>query len=308
MANQRPDNLDAQTPESSQGTDSDATRRHIRPPPVPAKPTPVPAAGGGTQFRRVALVSCLMALAGIMALVVSWIILVARGRASGICAVLSIALFVTGVIVALVALCGIGRYGKRGILWPALIGTFLNIPLLIFSLMHGLFTVVYNAGLPPPAHLSPAAHSPSAHQLRDEQLQFTMDIPEGFDNWPEAKADPAVAHGLIRRSPDRETACVITIEPLNTVLSRAQRLRATQIPSNLRGRITQRKWRGVDIDVVDAVSKSDGVTTYIYECMVPLRPKAVRVNVAESGPQSDPEALSRLVDKILATLDGQTTW
>jgi hypothetical protein len=156
--------------------------------------------------------------------------------------------------------------------------------------------------------LLPAVHSPSARPLKDEQLQFSIDIPQGFQDFPAAKQDPEVAYGFIRHSPNRQTATVVTIERINRVLLRTQRLRPTQLPPDIRGEIAPRKWRGLDIDMVVSSPKDGEAIVHVYQCYVPLRPKAIRLTVAETGPQSDTQALPRLVDTLLASLDGETNW
>jgi hypothetical protein len=287
--------------------DPEAASGRVTPPPLLAKSSTVPPAGCRT-FRRIARLSWLLPLAGIIMIVIGEVILVIQGRPSGVCAAVAILLFGAGIVAGVVGLCGIAQYGKRGILWHALAGILVSFPLLLFGLIHGLYTVVHTATLPSPAHLSPAAHSPSAQRLRDDKLQFSIDVPQGFEDFAEAKADPVVKYAFVRRSPDRKTACVITIEPMNTMLSRTHRYRISQIQPGIQGKITLRKWRGVDIDVQVATVLEAGVANYTYSCMVPLRPMAIRLAVGETGPESDPEALSRLVDTLLSSLDGETNW
>ena len=103
---------------------------------------------------------------------------------------------------------------------------------------------------------------------------------------------------------------MITIERLGTPLSKTHRLTASQLPpAAQKGQIVRRNWRGLDIDVVAAVVIDDsGYTNFAYQCMIPLQPKAIRLAVGECGPQSNPQALSRLVDTLLASLDGETNW
>ena len=255
-----------------------------------------------------ALLSWLFPLAGIIAIAFAEVMLATTGRASGMCALVAILFSGAGIVAGTVALCGMGRHGKRGILRPALTGVSISIPLLVIGLINGLYTVLYNAALPPPAHLLPAVHSASSRRLKDERLQFSIDIPEGFQDCPEAKQAPEVAYGFIRHSQDRQTATVLTIERINRVLLRTQRLRPAQLQTEIRGEIVPRKWRGLDIDVVVSSATDGEAIVHLYQCYVPLRPKAIRLTVAETGPQSDARALSRLVDTLLASFDGETNW
>ena len=280
--------------------DSEVKKERVGPPPLP-----------GRLFRRFCLFTWLLPLAGVIVIVIGEAMFLASGRGTLAWALIGILLFGFGIIAGVIGLCGIDRYGKRGILWPALAEIGTSGLLLVLALPHALFVFLHNASLPPPAHLSPAVHADSLRRLKDPELQFSIDIPKGFEDWPLAKrSDPNVAHALVRRSRDRRTACVLTIERLNTQLSRTQRMTLSQLPPAARdGKIILRTWRGLDVDVISAVTTDDGgYTNYIYQCMVPLRPKAVRLYVGECGPETDPEALSQLVDTLLASLDGETNW
>jgi ribosomal protein L40E len=281
----------------------------VGPPPLPARPPAVPSQTTAKPFRRVAIVSWLFPIAGIIAIVIGEIIRGTTGRASGMCALIAILFFVAGVIAGIVALCGMGRYSKRGIIGHALAGIMVSIPLVFIGLVHGFLAFVHNAALLPTAHLSPAIHSPSAaRRLKDEQLQFSIDIPQGFQDFPELKQTPEVAYSLIRRSPDGKTVAVITIERMNRPLLRTQRLTPAQLVPGVGGQIARRKWRGLDIDVVLSSLKDGDAIVHTYQFFVPLRPKAIRLTVAETGPESDLQALSRLADTLLASLDGETNW
>jgi hypothetical protein len=216
--------------------------------------------------------------------------------------------FGAGIITGTVALSGMWRYGKRGILRPALAGIILSIPLLILASVNALYMALNNATLPPPVRLSPAVHSPSVHHLKDERLRFSIDIPDAFRDFPEGKQDLEAAYAFVRHSPDRQTATLVTIERLNGLLLRTQRLRPSQLPPDIRGEIVPRKWRGVEIDVVVSSARDGQALVHTYQCFVPLRPKAIRLTVAETGPQPDTLALSRLVDTLLDSLDGETNW
>ena len=266
---------------------------HVCPPPLPATPPAVPPVTTAKPFRRIAVVSWLFPIAGVIAILTGEIIRGTTGRASGMCALLAILFFVAGIIAGIVALCGMGRYNKRGIIGHALAGIMVSIPLVFIGLVHGFLAFVHNAALLPTAHLSPVVQSSSARRLRDEQLKFSIDIPQGFQDFAELKQTPEAAYSFIRHSPDRKTVTVITIERMNRPLLRNQRLTPAQLVPGVGGQIAQRKWRGLDIDVVLSSPKDGDAIVHTYQCIVPLRPKAIRLTVAETGPESDMPALSR---------------
>jgi hypothetical protein len=156
--------------------------------------------------------------------------------------------------------------------------------------------------------LQPTVHSPAARLLKDDRLHFSIDIPEGFREFPEGKQAAGVEYSFIRHSEDRRTACAITIEPFGRLLSSSRRLTRAQLPPDFNGEITQRSWRGLNIDVAAATTKEGGFITTVYSMHIPLRPKAIRVIATESGPQAHLDELARFADTLLASLDGETNW
>src|SRR5262245_26374902 len=98
-------------------------------PPRPAKPITATPATDGNLFRRIALCSWFLPIAGILAIAIGQVILVTGGRGSGLCARIAIVLFGAGILAGASALYGLRHYGKRGILWPSLVGILVSVPL-----------------------------------------------------------------------------------------------------------------------------------------------------------------------------------
>jgi hypothetical protein len=96
---------------------------------------------------------------------------------------------------------------------------------------------------------------------------------------------------------------------LDRTLTKGSHLRRSQFPADFSGTIGQRSWRGIVVDMNSETNhETDGDTTIAYIVPIPLRPKAIRLLVTESGPTVNGEDLSRLLDQLLSSLEGETNW
>lgn len=276
------------------------------PPPLNVpKPPPVP---DGRRFRQIARASWLAAAIGILTIVLGMIAGFKKGVAEHpLVALFALAIFGIGCVLGVVALFGISQYGKRKILVPAITGIIVNLCLLALGLPNFLFAVISKTAHGPPAQLEPAVHSSSGRMLKDDRLGFSISIPEGFRDFPEAKVRASIEYSFIQGSSDRgEPVRFITIENLGQLIRRGERLTATSIAGADTAEITRRKWRGLEVDVAMTTSKDGDFTTLMYNMRIPLRPKAIDVVVA--GAEADRKELSRLADQLLASMDGETNW
>ena len=249
-----------------------------------------------------ALASWLAAIVGILVIISGAVLDAFRGSHSFVSPVLGLVVFVSGIILGIVALIGIGRYGKKKILWPAIIGICLNVPLIVFGLTSVLFVAVSNVHV----RLEPAVHAASAHLLKDERLQFSMDIPENFQEYPDAKAHPNDEYAYISRSEDKKTAYIFIIQSQDFLLPRTYGV--GQLEPDFKGEIVHPTWRGVTINATIETAVKGEFTLVTYDILVPLRPKAIRLMVYESGPNAKRSEAEALADKLLSSLEGETNW
>src|SRR4030095_1966842 len=87
------------------------------------------------------------------------------------------ALFVLiGIVSGIVAICAVPRYGRKGLLWPALTGILLWISLFIIAVP----TLLRARQLAQSKRtiLLPVKHSPSAKRVEDAELHFAFDLPD----------------------------------------------------------------------------------------------------------------------------------
>src|SRR5207245_1746453 len=155
------------------------------PPPLINKTSPPPVPG--RNFQRMARGSWLAAIISTSIILFNMVIGSLRGGpGSQVWASLALVFIGGGVVSGIVALYGIPRYGKKRILWPALAGIGVNVPLTVLGSLHLLFILIT-----PHAHLKPVVHSPSARLLRNAPLHFSIETPEGFRECPDVAKTPA---------------------------------------------------------------------------------------------------------------------
>ena len=206
-----------------------------------------------------------------------------------------------GLLVGVVALFGIRKHGKRKILFPASVGLGINLFLIVMGVLPILHFMANRA------HLQPAVHSTSASSLKDGRLLFSIDIPEGFRDYPEGKYAPRVEHVFIKGVVGGgEALTVINIERLDRLISKNKPLRREEMPPGFNGEITTLNWRGVKVDAVIAPVEQNGLKMVVYTMQIPLKPSAIQLSVA--GPESKREELGQLADTLLSSVEGETNW
>jgi hypothetical protein len=248
--------------------------------------------------------SWLWAVIGLLILVVGQIIEIrVEGAASPVIPVIALLIFGVGLVVGVIGVVKPCSYDKNRISWSAIVGIALNCPLIVLAAYNLRFIAKYYT------HLEPAIHSRSARLLRDDKLYFSIDIPQGFIEYPEGKQQlQNVEHSFIRRSEDRKTAYMIIVERVEKRLPRGKRLTRLDLPAAFNGEITQRSWRGLQVDVAIHEERDSSFITRIYEIRVPLRPEAIQLNVCVSGPEINRNKLDELATQVLASLDGKSNW
>jgi hypothetical protein len=157
--------------------------------------------------------------------------------------------------------------------------------------------------------LEPVTHTPGAYLLKNDSPPFTIEIPEGFKAYDSAKKSPDVTHVFVS-DPTGENGgrLVVGIKTRGSMLSsdhemNRKGLKETMPPD---GELTTKNWRGIPVYTCITHGEKDGIPVVTYQVLVPLKPKAIELAVF--GMASKSSAISALVDKLLASLDGQTNW
>jgi hypothetical protein len=244
-------------------------------------------------------------LAPIIAFAVNFMLIIGQGGNPGkpnlVQGIVGAAFIFGGLILGVFALLGIRKYGTAKILIPALVGIGINLFLIV---MGALPIVIYMANR---AHLQPVVHSASAHLLKDDHLHFSIDIPDGFREYPEGKRAPTIEHVYVKGVVGGgEALTVINIERMDGLIPRNRPLAREQMPPGFKGELTTRNWRGLKVDTIVAPVDQSGANMIVYTMQIPLRPAAIQLNVG--GPASKQTEIDQLVDTLLASLDGDTNW
>lgn len=269
-----------------------------------SKPPPLPSSRQKLflQLSRVSWMSVIMACGANIA------IQLATGQSASqgsrfISAILVGSLALIGVIAGIVALCGIRHYGRKGLLWPAVTGICLW--LLLFGLALPVFLKVRNiAELPKPAPLSPLIHSPDATRVQDVEIGLSFDLPEGYEPFPITEIPQGYRHAFFRQVAN-EPNRVLLVKPLGGTLPRL-RLKHDEIPAGKGLSLTAFNWRGVQVDAIRVPEKLGDTDYLTFNVQIPLRAQAILLGIG--GPTESEPQLRTLVEHVLSTLDGETSW
>jgi hypothetical protein len=203
-------------------------------------------------------------------------------------------LILAGLIFGITGLFGMRKFGRRGILLPALVGISINLLLIVLAGLPFLLR-------PHRARLQPALHKASANQLTDDRLKFKLDIPEGFTEFPEGKQMQKADHVYLKRNGGE--VMVFSVAGLRGILPR-KRLQ----PAELHGdaTITNFTWRGLNVDGTVVREKTPGGSFVTLNAQLPTVPQALQITVG--GPEIRRAEVDRVLAELLPTLDAQSSW
>jgi hypothetical protein len=193
-----------------------------------------------------------------------------------------------------------------------LLGLLILKVLTLFSLLGHAQTSAVQVDTKPTSegiHLQSEPRLLTGSVLKDEDLQFSMTIPDGFREYPQGiqfeETKYCYLKGVIG---DDEKLTIINIKKLDGLLSpdlalNRKRLRE-QLPAQ--SELITKQWRGLTIDAYTMSVDKNGSSILIYTMRVPLKPAAIELAVAGSASKRD--ELNRLADELLASLEGESNW
>jgi hypothetical protein len=208
-----------------------------------------------------------------------------------------------GVLSGIIALTRVPRYGRKGILLPAIVGVsiwallfIIALPAFIIAKNHGLFT--------PPAVLTAVQHIPNSKPLNDPDLAFSMDIPPDFERMAPSPANATYAHSYIKITPG-ESNRVILVKSLNGPLPR-HRITAADLPPGHQVTITSFSWRGLQLNGYRVLENPDTSPYLTFNIQVPLKAKAVQLSIG--GPATAEPEIHETAVHVLNSVAGETNW
>jgi hypothetical protein len=216
--------------------------------------------------------------------------------------IFTLLLAIAGVVSGIVALCGIPRYGFRGLLLPALTG--LCLWALLFAIAVPTFLKARAKALSQrrAVVLAPAVHSAGATRIQDAEMGFSFDLPDGYEAFPATAKPEGYRHAFLQR-PDNEPNRVLLVKSLGGTLGR-QRLKPEEIPAGKSVSLATFHWRGLEVDGIRVPEMAGELAYLTYNVQIPLRGKAIQLGFG--GPASAESQLIALAEQVLSTLEGET--
>ncbi len=219
-----------------------------------------------------------------------------------------------GIISAIIAMCGIGKHGRQGILIPVIVGV---IVCGAFAVLGGLAAIAWPSFLKARARalearvvhpvngLRAATHRADAERLQDQRLGFTLDVPQEFQPFPEGTKPAGYLYGYLKQGAESDPAAVFFVKPLNRILP-PRRITSSELPKDKGLILSKSDWRGLEVDTVRVPEEALGKPYVTYNVLIPLKGGGIQLSF---GDIADNEAATReRLVQTLASLEGETTW
>ncbi|TCO90166.1 hypothetical protein EV701_11192 [Chthoniobacter flavus] len=216
----------------------------------------------------------------------------------------------TGILCGIIALCGIPKYGTKGLLWPALTGILLWLGLgalavPTFALVRKKAEAVLAARVRK-VDFTPATHTPGAKRLQDAELAFSFDLPPGYQPVP-AESVPKQFRYIYVKPGVGEPPSVIIVSLVGTGIPIAgQHVSPSDLPPGKDVTLTSFSWRGLAVDGFRVPEKTAQGNAINFNVQLPLKKRLVQVTFG--GPATKEAALHSLAIQTLATFEGEPNW
>jgi hypothetical protein len=211
--------------------------------------------------------------------------------------IVSMALYVSGLALGIVALVGIRKHGREGIVGRAGLGVVINTAVLLLALMI-LPALVRARGMARQIKAKEAA------MANAEPYRFSP--PPGFVAYPPAKQMvPDAKEAYIKGDPsDAELDIVLIVEDLGG------RIENTPPPASVRKRpgvqVLRERWKDHVIWVFEIRETFAEAETLTYNAQVPVLPAAIQLKVVGSAERK--EKLLDVLRAALTQVEGASNW
>ena len=222
---------------------------------------------------------------------------------------------VTGFAMAIVALMAMRKHGRKGLFGYGVAGVLINGTILAstVAVMPFYFQLAQKmkAGITEQEGNSFARVFPDGRLIYNERLGYRFEIPNGFFDNPEAKANPIFEYAFLRQNEDGSRTA-ISIQNLGGRIGREPwRLEDTEkmkarLPSGSKLELLKGQWGGFDIEGFQQTIPVEGGTVSVCAFQIPLAREAIQVNVG--GPIEREEELREIAQVILKSLYGKSNW
>src|SRR2546422_2571744 len=129
-----------------------------------------------------------------------------------------------------------------------------------------------------------ASASAVQSQVRNAELGYSLALPEGFTEFPEARAQKDVVDAWSETAPaSANGALVLLVARMHGVLPR-EAMRQEDVPANTQ--VVSFKWKGFDVGGLKTLTTQAGQPGFVLVAQGPLRKEAVRPSVAGPADQA----------------------
>lgn len=207
--------------------------------------------------------------------------------------IVSLVVYVVGLVSGVVALFGVRKHGREGILGRAVLGVTLNS--LIIACVVLCIPVLLRS-----------RRSAQEGPARPKVTPFTFTPVPGFVEYPAGKdAGRDVIHSYIKGDPtDDQPDIVLLIEDLGGMIAKDDMSKFAQGREDVRP--LREKWKMHEIDVWEIQEDFGEVTTLTYNAQVPVLPRAIQIRLVGLAERQD--ELQELLKAVLSHVHGSTNW
>jgi hypothetical protein len=141
-------------------------------------------------------------------------------------------------------------------------------------------------------------------QVKNAEFGYSLTLPEGFTDFPEARSQKDVVDAWTEATPaSANGAMVLFVARMHGTLPH-EAMRQEDVPANTQ--VVSFKWKGFDVSGLKTLTSQGGKRVFVLVAQVPLRKEAVQLSV---GGPADQEARGQaLMEATLASFEGETNW
>jgi len=146
-----------------------------------------------------------------------------------------------------------------------------------------------------------------AELLQDARLGFKVTVPDGFADYPAGKQQPGTLYSYVRGTPGTSDFAIVSIKPMGGTIGRDPLL-PSELPhvDGVEFTVRPEKWKSFHIEVLVGVARQTDLALLVQVAQVPLKHEAIQLLVV--GPEAHRAELNALLQTLLASLDGQSSW
>src|SRR5256885_2411907 len=149
-----------------------------------------------------------------------------------------------------------------------------------------------------------ASASAVQSQVRNAELGSSLALPEGFTEFPEARAQKDVVDAWSETAPaSANGALVLLVARMHGVLPR-EAMRQEDVPANTQ--VVSFKWKGFDVGGLKTLTTQAGQPVVVLGAPGPVRKGAGALSLAR--PADPAGRRPAILEATLASLEGETNW